>query len=507
MDNLLKKQSVCLTSRIVHHQEECVVSGEFSLPEYCPDVTAMLKCVIEPRIQNRQQSGDQLLVDGEACARILYLDEERKCLRCAEFALPFSGGIRGVDQDVDALPYITMMVKYVNCRVVTPRRLEIRGAILLSIHRDACATKELATAVQSEDVFCKSEEIVYTKLVGYTERVVSINESLTFPDGLPPAEMLLGGECRSVIRECKLLNGKAIVKGEVYVHQLYTDNVSGGKTYCLDYVLPFGQILDMEGIQESHRPIAQVMVLSDVERCGVGPDGNANVLEFTAKLLVRLQVYQPEMTSMLLDAYHTQCPMDTEYEDIRICEHKGMQIEQPVFPLQLPLPERNVREIIDVWVTPQMVTSYCENGLVHVNGRLLVSVIYRDSDGCIAFTEKAEEFHTEYPSACSESFVDARVIDLHYRVVDDTLELQVTICLCIENATYHSQKSICATKLHLDSPFAKQRATAMVYYADAGESVWEIAKTCHTSPDRICMENQLQNEVMDKCSVLVVPMI
>lgn len=507
MDNLLNKRPISLTESVVNLQEECAVSGEYTLPEYCPDVAAMLKCIMEPHIQNRQQSGDQLLLDGEVCVRVLYLDEERKGVRCVEFSLPFSCCVRGIAGEESAISSIHIAAKYANCRAVTPRRIEVRGAITVAVKADAVVTKEIAMPVDGDDLFCKCQQMTYTKTVGSAERILTVNETLSFPEGLPAAEMLLGGDCRSVIRECKLLNGKAIIKGEVYVHQLYTDNVTAGNTHCLNYVLPFSQILDVDGVQEGQRYAAQVLVLSDTERCSVGPDGAANVLEFSCKLLVRLQVYQPETATVLLDAYHTRCPMDTECEEVRACEHRGMSFEQAVLPLQLELPERNLQEIVDIWVCPQMLTAYCEKGLAHINGRLLISLLYRDGEGCVCFYEQAEEYHLEYPCCCDEISVDVRVTDLRYRIVENKLELQVGVWVCLQGVTTTSYRAVCTARLHTDNPYPSCRATALVYYADAGEDLWDVGRRCHASPDKICQENGLDCDTLDKSAVLIVPMV
>ena len=44
-----------------------------------------------------------------------------------------------------------------------------------------------------------------------------------------------------------------------------------------------------------------------------------------------------------------------------------------------------------------------------------------------------------------------------------------------------------------------------LYYADAGESVWDIARRCHTSPDAVREENDLRDEVLLAKTVLLIP--
>ena len=129
MEQLLQKQIVKAGCCVLDHQEECAVVGEYSLPDYCPDIAVVLKCIVTPRVQNRQWSGDQLLLDGIAEIRVLYLDEERRCVRSVEFSQPISCSLRGEGKVDTALVSLELTPKYVNCRAVGPRRLEIRGAV------------------------------------------------------------------------------------------------------------------------------------------------------------------------------------------------------------------------------------------------------------------------------------------------------------------------------------------------------------------------------------------
>ena len=96
MEQMVKKSMIPLSCLVVDQQEECPIIGEYSLPEYCPDIAVVLKCFAEPRIQNRQWSADQWLLDGNAVIRVWYLDEKRDRVFSVEFSLPFSCAVRGV---------------------------------------------------------------------------------------------------------------------------------------------------------------------------------------------------------------------------------------------------------------------------------------------------------------------------------------------------------------------------------------------------------------------------
>ena len=70
--------------------DERPVDCDFVLPDYLPDIAAVLKCTMKPVVQSKQLSGDRLIADGVANIRVLYLDENRKCVRSCEFTQPFT---------------------------------------------------------------------------------------------------------------------------------------------------------------------------------------------------------------------------------------------------------------------------------------------------------------------------------------------------------------------------------------------------------------------------------
>ena len=64
MEQICRKQTVAVSRPVMDVQEEYTLSGDFVLPEYCPDVAVVLKCLITPYIVSRQWSGDQLMLSG-----------------------------------------------------------------------------------------------------------------------------------------------------------------------------------------------------------------------------------------------------------------------------------------------------------------------------------------------------------------------------------------------------------------------------------------------------------
>ena len=505
MENLLNKQSVQITRCVVDSREECGVSGEYSLPDYCPDMASILKCMATPSVQSRHWSGDQLMVDGMALFRVLYLDEDRCRVHSAEFSQPFSCTFKTNGSNIPGMLSLDLTVKYVNCRALSPRRIEARCGVCIHAYAECAESCDFVSACEGTGLMSRSETAEISVPVGFAEKILTVSEAFDFPQSLPGAEMLLGGDCRADVQECKLLNGKAIVKGTIYIHQLYTDNISEGTTHCLDFALPYSQILDLEGCTEGMPYDVRGTVLTDTERCAAGPDGDNSVLEVAVKLLIQCQIYRVDRVPFLLDAYHTDYPTSISKTTMNLSAYLGCSPFQTVLPMLMELPEIAVRELLDVWVVPQDHTAEVRQESCIVTGHLNVCMLLRDEEGQIVYFERSEEYQVEQSCRGNRGEADVSVGELRYRVVDGKLELQVTLSIYLRSYMDCAQKVVQELHLKTEEPYPKRKAGVLMYYAQAGESIWDIGCHCHADAQMICDENDLSIDTIIRPTLLVVP--
>lgn len=505
MEALLNKRSVQLSQRIMNQSEECAISGEYILPEYCSDIAVILKCFAYPHVQNRQWSGDQLMIDGAADIRVLYLDEGRQCVHSLEFSQPFSCVMRSsADMDVTAVE-LHLSTKYVTCRAVSPRRIEFRGAITISAEAECAVLADIAEALDADGFYARTERVPITVPGTMCEKVMSVTESLEFDRSLPPAEKLLGGECRAVIKEAKILTGKVITKGMVYIHQLYTDTPEGMDTYPLDYSVPFSQILDVPEAREGLTCKTSVQVLSDAERCSIGPDGENTILDVVIKLLIQVQVYHPSEVMLLQDAFHGHYPVSVKMEDMHLSSFVGQRYEEEKVMLHVTLPPGHWRQVIDAWVQCQDIQEECLDGAILHKGRFQIACVTRDAEDEIVIHEFLEEYRLKFSIQGNHAIALPVVTDVRCRIHEEKLEVLVTLSVCISEWQLDCCRVVSDLSLVEESPYPKYKANVLLYYASGGESLWNIGRSCHTSPQEIARENHLSGEFVDDACVLIVP--
>ena len=86
MDFKVINKAIAVPETLFDGFDERPVDCDFVLPDYYPDIAAVLKCTLRPVVQSKQLSGDRMLVDGVAVVQVLYLDEARRCVRSCEFS-------------------------------------------------------------------------------------------------------------------------------------------------------------------------------------------------------------------------------------------------------------------------------------------------------------------------------------------------------------------------------------------------------------------------------------
>lgn len=506
MDSLLEKRTVPVARVLLDMHQEYVLSGDFVLPDYCPDVAVVLKCTVTPRIHSRQWNGDQLLLDGMATVRVLYLDEERQCVRAADFSQPiacsFAAGA-GLEQPA---VFLEVTPDYVSCRAIGPRRLEVRGSLQIHGRADGRGELELAQADETEKLHIRSTEEALLIPGKTAEKTLSVDETVELEPGQPEAERLLSCDCRATVLEYKLLSEKAIVKGQLCCHVLYAPVDTPQAIEAADFLLPFSQILDLEGAQEGLSCVADVSVLSDRQRITVNAEGKSRGIELNVKLLVQCQLYQPVTVPLLLDAYRTDCPVETESREITLESLCGAVNRTVTVQKNLPLPDGEPEKILDAWVWPGALEGEAANGTATLTGSMTVAMLTVDREGFVAYYEKPETFSVDCALDGERVTGKAQTMSVSYGVVSGQLELRIGMALQLRCGRTRRQAVLERLIAKTEQSYPPEKACLKLYYAQAGESVWNIARHCHTAPTEICRENALNGDSLTEPTVLVVPL-
>lgn len=506
MDLKVMNKAVSTSETLFDDFDERPVDCDFVLPDYCPDIAAVLKCTMKPVVQSKQLSGDRMILDGTVMIRVMYLDENRNCVRCCEFSQPFTSTFIVQNVGVNACVQVTAKTDYVNCRATSPRRLDIHGAFTVKLKITAEGTDEVISSVNADKVYTKKEAVSYTVPAASAEKPFTISEVLELGAGKAPAEALIRGEAVPHLTECKLLANKIIIKGELLLKNLYASDIASGTMAQVRHEIPFSQIIDVDGLSDEWQCDVNLEVLSSDIHISVNQNGESCLLSVNIKLLAQVQCYRTGAAEVVTDAYCTVCPLKMENSRLDTMHLTGIYRDTAVVKESLDMPPDGISEVVDIWCEAMPTAQRCTEDMCYIDGKLMISMLAKDSTGAVAYYERPANFTLEYDDACQEMTASLQVLGVEYNLTGDRVDIRVE--MCVTRCCYRQESCQGVTSIVADeaAAFPPEKAALKIYFAGSGESLWEIAKNCHTSVEAVMEENGLQSDVLPHDAMLLVPL-
>ena len=478
------------------------------LPDYCPDAARILKCTLEPAILSTQVQGSRLTVEGQGIISVYYCAQEGGLRRC-EYKVPFSRvcELRGEASNPTVL--VRPRCDYVNCRSVSPRRLDIRGAVTLAIRVWDTREEQAVSSASGSGVELRQEQLGATRLLGQCTRPFQVSQQLDLAEGKPAIQSLLRCEAVPKAADVKVVAGKVLAKGTLAVTILYRGQ--DGSCQRMEYALPLSQICDTEGSQEDDRALAVFEVCGlSCEPRGEGSQDTGFLLDASLRLTVFLHRDYP--ASFACDAYSTLHPCQCQTKALTLPVLRRVVEEEFSYEEAIDLPE-GVEAIDDLWCRVLFWNTRLEEGEAVITGRIAVSLFAAAQTDQPGYFEKMVDFEQRFPlpedcdnplfdplvrlSSCSYSLTQGGKLDLSWKL---------TVAGCL----YCLQKRTAVTQLSVDEKRPPERVVKKglyLYLPQEGELLWEIARRYNTSADRIREENGLEGARAQGRVMLLVPVV
>ena len=359
---------------------DCVV------PDYCPEVFRTLSCSLSPRILSYAVSTDgKLSIDGEIFVRAVYASESGGEICCVSGRNPFSKTIAlgAFAEDVR----FNVSEDYCTCRAVSPRRIDVRGAVLIGVKAFNCAKVKMPEIpekleLKTEEIACAGKSIFALKKLVIREEIDTGASGIAF---------IIDSTAVAKITDLRVVSDKAVLKGVICVDALYgvAQPESGGCTKAekMTAEVPVSAILDVSGISDEFMAIPNISVLS----CELIPRTDSGIIscEITAECSVKAS--SESKIKIASDAYSTD--FETEITTGKI---KLGTVPKPISQtLQLKLSAKPDEEISAVWDSRAEIKNAA---LKAVNGDLIISGLLRcktfgkSESGAVFCIDKQEPF-------------------------------------------------------------------------------------------------------------------
>ncbi len=507
MDFNVDKQQLCVCKIVREAKAEQGIDSDITLPDYCPDIKSIIRCSIEPGISAVNITGNRVTAEGNAVIRLVYVSEGGK-LACFEQNYPLSKYVEmsGLTQDSEIVTACT--VGYVNCRAVSPRRVDVHGCISVVFSLVSCESTDFLTSASGDGIQLKLKPFNGCSAVGFTSKLFEMSEVVPISVSDSPIKSVLNATALPLLTQVKAVSNKLLLKGELQLSAwLCCENSS---VVRVDHSMPISRIVELAGINEESVCDVNVNVSSlDLQ---LKPDENGEIKSIDAAVCMCADVcgYKVLSCAYVEDMYSLRNETQLKFSAIEENRFVKQLDENFLVPFTADFSGVEVGEIIDSWCDSVTCVSAANDDGLELSGTVTVCVLYLDSDGKPTMAQRQSDyrFGADLSPSGGKLSCNASVKPCGVTVSGKGSSVNVRAQLRAHGCVFES-RGITAVSAAECTQTEKNRDTCpiTVYFTDSGETLWDIAKKYNTSEEAIRRQNCVKSDVFETETMLIIPQV
>ena len=457
MDLKINREMLPVTEILLDEVQEQSVELDYVLPDYDPDIFRIIGCEIQPTIVNSTTGTDRITYELRADIRVLYCGSESTLLQCVAQQMTFTRNVELPRPAEDLQVQIRPRTTYANCRAVSPRRLEVRGAVSVSIRAAGDRKQEVIEDVFGMHVQLRKVPVEYAAQKRRATKHILLNEDVELGQSKPPIRSIVRSSVRLNHEEQSILAGKLVAKGEATVQFLYTWQQEDGSNGLeqMQFTVPYSQIVDMEQIDDTYRGSVDTQVVRcDLKPC-TGKNGSMDSLQCELELCLRCTAIKTASIQLVTDAFSTLYPCEQETVSLQI-DMAPVPVHA-VMPCSASLqPTDTVPECIyDLHCHVRNINMQLlsDTNRIRISGMLCCNLLAGDADGMPMMLEKEEAFevYTDSETPVDNAVLQAEVLptDCTYHLASDG-KITIQASLLLRGYLRPSARHTCLSGLTVD---------------------------------------------------------
>ncbi len=479
----------------------CDSACDFSLPDYKGDVKRVLYTKASVVPSSKFMDNSELTISGIVVYNVIYLNSENG-IDGIEFNSDYELSYKcPLDNAADF--YADTRVSNYNVRLTGPRKFSAKSSLLsdvsvlenISLESDFGDGAELKT---------KNLNMMHSRKFAPIEREYA--EKLETLEGVIADDVrIISKEAFVGISSVTRAGTDAALKGEITVCAVIAYGDVPPYSQCKK--IPFEEYVPLDNVSESARLDAKGLVTS----LSIGVNPEEFVTDISADVIIELEVSAYDNTELTIatDGYYTASAADASYEGMSYTELVDFQKSEERIGLRIPLSELGIdepREIVCVSADVRAGDASVGGKGIEVSAEIRVSGIVSetDPDGGVTYTG----FKYSSPSTvnaniscqnCAKPSIISSLIVLNTdaSVDRDCIDVECDIGITLA-VTESSEISRIAAMSPVENTSVEKCASKIcVYYPDADEDLFAVAKRFHTTVKEIAVNNALTESVLN----------
>lgn len=493
------KLSRVVCSRYCQTTTEC----DIIVPDIKPDIHKVLRADSEAVITEKTIRPDKVTLRGVLRIDILYIPDSDNpgsvksisTVRDFSHTVDAKGAQPGMNLTAEAVCEDTEYT------VVNSRKLTIRSRISMNIKVSDLCEMDVATGIDGDEpIETLCEHIRISNCCCEAERDIIVRERLEVPSGKPDLEEILKFTAKTVPGELRLLDNKAIARGDLKLCTLYCGTDGEQDTMeCMEHTVPFTEVLEIDGISENMTAEVDYCVKDIYFEICRDSDGDKRILSTEVTLCACLRGTQLIECDALRDAYgiSRQIKAVAETHTVEQLVDTVCANVTPTETIRVPDYLPPIYKVCDCSAVPYIEGVSPEASKVRVSGYITCNILYmsRDTDLPVSGFSHVLSFNHvfEIPHVTENSLCEAKAEIGH---LEYTLSESGEIC--IRSIVELTLKAVNPVNCQFISDIDYDEDSVLpplpsitVYFVQPGDTLWNISKRYRTTPDAILSANNV----------------
>lgn len=477
------------------------IETDFVLPDYYDTIGKLLKCSVNPVTEAINVTSDKISVAGSAEFSFLYTGEDNK-LYNYENSIKFTKNIRYENMEATDCISIRQEVISVNYKVLGPKRVEIRGQIRITAEIVKNNNAEFISEIIDENIEIKKNLFSDICPVNAAVREITLSTVGRIQDEFSP-RVILRKNCNTTFTEVKPISNKLYLSGNTEIEITYLSEKDNSINKHL-LTVPVSEVVDFYGVDEQS-DCEVVITDSNIAVDNINSE-KENSFDVRAVLSLKIISFVNKEFFYISDMFSVEEDIKAVTEYVSLRKKRNTINKTVTISLDADVFENEKVNIEDCFIENIRVVSEKNNGS---SGFFLsgdFNALFKNSSGNIGLISR----NATADFTVSDITDNVNIISFENAVLscsalqdnDSKIHFSADVYVTIkteENCKVKLLTDVIAT----DKLTEKKNSEIVLYFAQKGETVWEIAKENKVHIESIKKNNSLTDETLENDVMLL----
>ncbi len=509
----LKKEPINLMEKCVKLNANVCVEGDIIVPDIKPDIREILLADANAVTKTCEYRNGKLTVSGTVFFKILYCpdpDSSYSEAKALEASFPFADSV-DIPSGEALKFFVRAKTEHIGFTLVNSRKMSAKVIVSLGICGYRSGNFAPISEISDNDVQCHQVGYNMDLPMAEVQSEFKVSDFLTIPANMPDIDEILKMDAFASGAECKIMNGKVMVKGTLHVKTLYTAADENCLTYVANHEIPFTEIVEAEGVDEDCR-ICATFFVQDV-LCSARGDMNGDTKIINAEILLcaTLKPSKTMQVAVVDDCYSVRGDMKLSKETVHISEFIASEQEEFTHKQMVTIEgSEGLQEIVHISCKPIMREVFAAEDGLHVQGTIVSFLLYREAKEQAPIkslvTETDFEWKKPIASKGDSADCDLWLEDVTVSKINGT-SAEVAATLGIFAHIFCENDVAVVTDCSQVEGAENQnlRPSLVIYFTEEGDTLWNIAKRYGTTVEKIKAANGLETDDFLVGAKLLIP--